>query len=132
MNNLEIVKKLFQSLNDGKTGEDITLFYHPDATQIEYPNQLTKQTVTRSIQEISEASIKGSQLLTKQFFTIVKAYTLKENVIVEAKWEGTLAIPLATYPKGYVIKANFAQFYTFKEDKIFTQINYDCFLNFSI
>ncbi len=122
-NNLEIVKDFLKALSDGKSGDEITCFYDPEATQIEYPNLLTKGIVKRNLQDLHESSIKGTKVLTKQTIEIVKSYSLGDTVIIESIWTGKLAV-------GEEVKAYFAQFYEFRNGKILVQKNYDCFENF--
>jgi hypothetical protein len=42
-------------------------------------------------------------------------------------WTATLAVPLGTLPAGGQMRARFAVFLEFKDDKIIFQRNYDCF-----
>tara|TARA_Y100001956_G_C4009283_1_gene136940 strand:+ start:298 stop:480 length:183 start_codon:yes stop_codon:yes gene_type:complete len=57
-------------------------------------------------------------------------YSIRDTVIIEALWQGTLAIPIGKLKAGDKMKANFAQFYQIKEGKIYKQKNYDCFESF--
>jgi hypothetical protein len=127
---MEVVHEFLDALNSGKSGADITRFYDSEATQIEYPNLLSKAIIKRNIIDIHEGSVKGTQVISKQKTEIVKAYSLGDDVILEAVWTGTLAIPLGKLAVGEEVKAYFAQFYTFKNGKIILQKNYDCFESF--
>src|SRR5262249_34408979 len=106
-------------------------FYHPDVEQIEYPNAITRQTAVRTLQDLQAASERGKNVLQKEEYEIVKLYSFGETVILEAIWKGTLAIPLGNIPVGGQMKAYFAQFFEFKDGKIYRQRNYDCFEPFN-
>lgn len=127
----KIVVDYITALQNRTTAEDVVRFYHPDAQQIEFPNTLTKNTTIRTVHDLKEASNKGKHVLTNEEYEIMKMFSSGSTVIIEAVWTGTLAIPLGTIPAGGQMKAYFAQFFEFKEDKIFRQRNYDCFEPFA-
>lgn len=127
MNLLESVKKFLKTLENRKNFEELLAFYHPDIEQIEFPNTLTPNIAVRRLEDLKIAGEKGQQVLQKEKYDIVKAYSFESTVIVEAIWTGTLAIPIGKLKKGDTMKAYFAQFYEFKDGKIIKQRNYDCF-----
>lgn len=70
---------------------------------------------------------KGSKVLLKEEYEILRSFTCQNNVILEVTWTGTLAIPMGSIPVGGQMKAHFAQFFEFEGDKIIRIRNYDCF-----
>jgi ketosteroid isomerase-like protein len=50
-----------------------------------------------------------------------------DKVAVEIDWTGILAVPFQTTPKGGQMRAHFAAFLEFKNGKIVSQRNYDCY-----
>jgi ketosteroid isomerase-like protein len=85
---------------------------------------------TRNLTSLKEASIKGRQIIDKQSYEITNTCHAGNSVILEARWTGILAIPLGNLKAGDKMEAYFAQFFEFKDGKIYRQRNYDCFLPF--
>lgn len=115
------------ALQHRKSAEDILSFYHPDVLQTEFPNTLTKNGTVNNLQQLIEGSMRGLKVLQKERYDIQKVYSSGDTVIMEVTWTGTLAIPLGNIQPGGEMKAHFAQFYEFRDGKIFRQRNYDCF-----
>ncbi|MBV9960878.1 MAG: nuclear transport factor 2 family protein [Parafilimonas sp.] len=131
MSNLQIVEAFLKALENRAAFEDVLKFYHPDVLQIEYPNAITKIIAERSLTDLRNASERGKNVMQKEEYEIVHAYEMNDIVIIEAVWKGTLAIPLGKLAAGDVMTAYFAQFFQFKDGKIFRQRNYDCFEPFT-
>lgn len=126
--NLEAIALRFvRAVGNRKSFADIAEFYHPDVKQIEFPNAVTKTTAVRSFADLKKASDAGQKVITKERLDVIRSFSSGNTVIVEAKWTGTLAIPLGKLPVGGEMTAHFAQFFEFKDDKIIEQRNYDCF-----
>lgn len=123
----QITLDFIETLQNRNSSDELTRFYHPDIEQIEFPNTLTKLKAVRNLNELKEASERGKRVLQKEEYEIVNSYSVGNTVIVESIWTGTLAIPLGSIPTGGQMKANFAQFFEFKDGKIFRIRNYDCF-----
>jgi ketosteroid isomerase-like protein len=124
---IQIAKDFILAVETRKSAEDVARFYHDDVVQTEFPNAITKTTAVRKIDDLRNASQKGKQVLSKEKYKIVHAHKDGNTVIIEAVWTGTLAVPLGKLAAGDEMKAYFAQFFEFKEGKIFRQRNYDCF-----
>ena len=125
--NEQTVTNFLKMLEQRNSAEELSGFYHPDVEQIEYPNAVTKNTTMRSLAELKIASEKGKQVLTKEEFEVKSLHTAGDTVILECIWKGTLAIGIGNIPPGGQMLAHFAQFFEFKDGKIFRQRNYDCF-----
>ena len=122
-----IATQFIRTLEHRKSSDEILQFYHPDIKQIEFPNTLTKNRTVRTLSDLKEAAEKGKKLMLKEDYEVLNSWTFENTVIIEAIWTGTLAIPYGNIPAGGQMKAYFAQFYEFREGKIFKQRNYDCF-----
>ncbi|SHI87083.1 nuclear transport factor 2 family protein [Pseudozobellia thermophila] len=129
--NEKTVIEFLKMLENRKSSNELDRFYHPEAQQIEFPNALTKQTTTRSLQELKEASEKGAKILSKESYEIKNLLPSGHTVVLECVWRGTLAVPVGAIKAGGQMVAYFAQVFEFKEGKIFRQRNYDCFEPFS-
>jgi ketosteroid isomerase-like protein len=115
------------TLQNRKSSMELMKFYHPDVRQIEFPNTLTKAKTVRTLEDLKNASERGTQVLQKETYEILRSFTTGNTVIIEAIWTGVLALPLGAIPIGGEMKAYFAQFYEFQDGKIISQRNYDCF-----
>jgi ketosteroid isomerase-like protein len=122
-----IANQFIRTLEHRKSPDDLLQFYHPDIKQIEFPNTVTKNRTVRNLTDLKEASEKGKKLLQKEEYEVLNSWSFENTVIIEAIWTGTLAVPMGNIPVGGQMKAYFAQFYEFKDGKIFKQRNYDCF-----
>lgn len=123
----QITRDFIKTLQNRNSAEEILRFYHRDIEQIEFPNTLTTNKAVRSFEDLKLASEKGKTVLQKEELEIIKSYSFQNTVIIEAVWTGTLAIPIGNIPAGGQMKAYFAQFYEFEDNKIIRQRNYDCF-----
>lgn len=129
--NVQIAIDFLKAVSSRKSPEELRVFYHTDIEHIEYPNAITKNTTFRNMDALLEGAEKGSKVLVKEEYEIIKSYGFEDSVIIEAIWTGTLAIPLGKLQPGDKMKAYFAQFFEIKDGKIFRQRNYDCFEPFS-
>jgi hypothetical protein len=128
---VQIAQQFIKALQNRNSAEELIPFYHQDVEQIEFPNTLTKNKTIRNLEDLKLASERGKKVLQKEEYEVVKSYTFENIVIIEVIWTGTLAIPIGNIPAGGQMKAYFAQFYEFKDDKIIKQRNYDCFEPFN-
>ncbi len=127
----QIAAEFIRTLQSRNSAEELIKFYHKDIEQIEFPNTLTKNKTVRNLDDLKLASERGKKVLQKEEYKILKSYSFENTVIIEALWTGTLAIPIGNIPAGGQMKAHFAQFYEFQDDKIIKQRNYDCFEPFN-
>ncbi|WP_288436727.1 nuclear transport factor 2 family protein [uncultured Chryseobacterium sp.] len=127
----QIAEEFIKTLQSRNSAEELIPFYHQDIEQIEFPNTFTKNMTISNLDDLKLASERGKKVLLKEEFEIIKLYSFDNTVIIEALWTGTLAVPIGNIPAGGQMKAYFAQFYEFKDDKIIKQRNYDCFEPFN-
>ncbi|MES2808138.1 MAG: nuclear transport factor 2 family protein [Bacteroidota bacterium] len=128
--NLKLATDFVRAVEAGAFGDDLDQFYHADVVHTEYPNALAPLVTTRNLTQLKEASIKGRQVITQQTYDIKKSCSTGSSLVLEVFWTGTLAIPLGKLKAGENIEAYFAQFFEFKDGKIYRQRNYDCFMPF--
>jgi hypothetical protein len=128
---LQIVKDFIKAVEKRNSFDEIAKFYHPDVIQIEYPNAVTKNIKIRTLQDLEKVAEQGRQVVREEHYEIINSYVCNNIVIVEVIWKAASAIEIGTAPAGSLIQAYFAQFFEFKDGKIFRQRNYDCFENFN-
>ncbi len=51
---LTIAKNYLKALKKGKTGKDLSIFFHPDAVQVELPNRLNPKGVVCNVAQVLE------------------------------------------------------------------------------
>jgi hypothetical protein len=126
---LQIAKDFIKAVEKRKSFDEIARFYHPDVIQIEYPNSVTKNIKIRTLLDLEKAAEQGRRVVREEHYEIMNSYACNNTVIVEVIWKATSAIEIGAAPAGSQIQAYFAQFFEFKDGKIFRQRNYDCFEN---
>ena len=126
-NNEKIVEAFLKALETRESFDELEKFYHPDIEHTEYPNAIRKSTGVGKLSNLKAASERGKKALLKEEYEIKNIFSVNNTVIVEAIWKGTLAVPIGTIKAGEVMTAHFAQFFEFKDEKIYRQRNYDCF-----
>jgi ketosteroid isomerase-like protein len=102
-------------------------FFADDVIQVEFPNRLVPNGVTRDLAALREGAERGRKVMTAQRLEVVNAIASGEHVAIEAIWTGTLAVPMGSIPAGGQMRARFAIFLTYRDGKIVRQHNYDCF-----
>jgi ketosteroid isomerase-like protein len=125
--NVELVRSYLKALQDGEAGDTLRRFFTQDVRQIEMPNQLNPRGQESDLDHILQRSLQGQQILKRQQYEIISEIAQEEQVAVEARWTGILAVSVGTLEPGAEMKASFAMFFQFREGKIAKQRNYDCF-----
>ena len=123
----EMLSFLTRYLKAIETGEGSGDFYHPDAVLVEHPNRIAPHGVTRRLADIKAAGKSGAALLERQTYEIKSAVIEGARAALAVEWMGVLKMPVQTLKPGDVMRAHFAQFYTFKDGLIWLQSTYDCF-----
>ncbi|RKH33309.1 nuclear transport factor 2 family protein [Corallococcus praedator] len=124
---LEFTRRYFQAIEAGAPPEELAGFFHPEVRQREYPNRLTPRGATRDLQALLDASARGSKVVVSQRYDVRSALCDGERVALEVDWSATLAVPVGSLPAGGTMRASLGVFLTFRDGRIATQHNYDCF-----
>lgn len=125
--NLETVHSYLAALEAGGIGDDLACFFTPDVVQIELPNRLNPQGSQSDLPTLLRRAEQGQKLLQQQHYEVSSALAQGSHVVVEAVWSAVLAVPLGSLAAGDSMKAYFAMFFEFKDGRIRSQRNYDCF-----
>ncbi|QPP07710.1 ester cyclase [Streptomyces bathyalis] len=107
--------------------EELKQFLHPDMVHAQLPNALFPAGVDRDLTESLAAYAQARTLLTGQHYEVINAVASGDQVALEVKWSGTLAVPFGNLPAGHVMRAHIAAFLEFRDGKIIAQRNYDCY-----
>lgn len=124
---LDFVRRYLAAIEQGATGEALAAFYTPDAVQVEFPNRLVPNGTRRDLAAILDGAVRGQKVLSAQNYEIVSAVESGDCMALELIWTGTLAVPIGSLPAGGTMRAQFAVFIDFRDGRIASQRNYDCF-----
>ena len=125
--NLEKVRRYLKAIEDGEF-TPIQELFAADALMVQYPNRIYPQGLSASVSRMAEAFEKGRKLLSKQKYEIKNELVTGDCVAVEVLWVGKLAISFGSLQAGSEMRAHSAMFFEFKDGKIVSQKNYDCFV----
>ena len=124
--NFEKIQLYLKSIEDGNFAPILELFT-PDCVMEQLPNRIYPNGIRSGLSSMAEAFEKGRKLLSTQKYEIKRHVVNGDSVAVEVLWIGKLATSLGTLPVGSELRAHSAMFFEFKDGKIVSQRNYDCF-----
>lgn len=103
----------------------------PVIEQVERPNRLYKDGQVRGFEQRMRDLPRAAQVLQRQSYDVATVFASGEQVVVEARWEGIVNVPLGRLMPGDAMVAHIAMIFTVKDGKIVRQVNYDCYEDFS-
>jgi ketosteroid isomerase-like protein len=107
--------------------DEVAALLADDVLQEEFPNRVLPHGATRDLAAIREAGQRGKRVMSQQYYEVLNVVAAGAHVALEARWTGTLVVPLGSLPAGGEMRARFAMFFEFKDGKIWRFRNYDCF-----
>ena len=107
--------------------ENVADFYAPEIVIQEFPNRIAPQGRVRRAVELRAAYEQGHKILQSQFYAVHRIFESGDEVVAELEWTGILAVPVMNLPAGSEMRAFVAMFLTFRNGKIVSQRNYDCY-----
>ena len=125
--NVEFIRRYFDAIEAGVTPEELAEFFTPDVIQEEFPNRLVPRGARRDLKQILEASKRGRQVMQSQRFEILHAISDGDEIALEVRWKGILAVAIDSLSPGAMIQAQIAVFIRLVDGRIARQRNYDCF-----
>lgn len=125
--NLNTARQYLSALERGVDRQTLAQFFTTDVVQEEFPNRLVPDGAKRDLDAILEGHERGKQLMAVQRYEIANTVESGDTVVLEVRWEGTLAQDAGSLSAGDVMQARFAVFLEFRHGKIVAQRNYDCF-----
>ena len=124
--NLDIVRRYLKSVENGAFS-DVAPLFTPDVVVEQLPNRIYPQGLRATISQMSAAFEKGRKLLASQTYEIKNAVVNEDSVALEVLWTGELAVGFGTLTAGSHMRCHPSMFFEFKNGKICSQRNYDCF-----
>jgi ketosteroid isomerase-like protein len=125
MSNLERTRDYLRSF-ETRDGANLS-FYAAEVVQRELPNRLVPDGATRTLADLRAAADKGKRSVAEERYEIVNLVELGDEVAVEALWSARLNVAFGKLAAGDVMRAHLAMFITWRDGKIVSQRNYDCF-----
>lgn len=126
---IEKVRAYLSAIENGDLDAVIDA-YAPDVVQIEWPNRLKSNGDRRGLDQIKADFAKGAKLLSSQSYEVLHFAESSDYVVVEVLWRGMLAVSVGTLRAGDEMVAHSAIAFSFRDGKIISQRNYDCFEEF--
>ena len=125
--NSSLVRQYLLAVASLGSFDDVANFFSPDIVFQEFPNRIAPQGRVRRAADLRAAYEQGRKLLRSQTYTVQRIVEAGDEIAVELEWVGTLAVPVMNLPAGSEMKAFVAMFLTFRDGKIISQRNYDCY-----
>lgn len=127
LRNLGLVREYLQAVESMATGDDLAQYYAEDAIQVELPNRLNPNGGRSDLPTLLKRAASVPALLSRQRYALISEMARGRRVVIEATWEGDLAIPFGEVQAGSTLRAHFAMFFELEGGRIRRQWNYDCF-----
>jgi ketosteroid isomerase-like protein len=124
--NLKKVEQHLKSIENGDFTYIVNLF-SPDAVLEQLPNRIYPNGIRSGVSRMAEAFEKGRKLLSRQSYEIKSCIVDGDELSIKVLWTGTLAVSFGSLSVGSKMRAHSAMFFRFKDGKIVSQRNYDCF-----
>ena len=124
--NLKSIRHYLTAI-EGGTFTDIENLFTSDVIVEQLPNRIYPHGLRADRLHMSETFAKGRTLLSSQAYEIKNAIAEGNVVSVEVLWTGTLAIAFGSLSAGTQMRCHSAMFFEFRDGKIASQRNYDCF-----
>ena len=127
--NVDLAREYLRAVESMGPAENVSRFYSPDIEFHEFPNRIVPLGRMRRRADLQAAYGQGQKLLSSQRYDVRRVVQNGDEVAVELEWSGVLAIavPSMNLPAGHEMKAYVAMFLTFRDGKIVSQRNYDCY-----
>jgi ketosteroid isomerase-like protein len=111
-------------------GAALLALYAENAVQVEHPNRLKPKGDRRAPAKMAEDLERGKLLLAEQRYDVMEVTASGDQVALQVKWTGVLAVPLGGLRPGDAMVCESGIFLRFSGDRIVEQHNYDCFEDF--
>ncbi len=124
MTHLERVQRYFSAIS---ARAELAPYFCEDAVLREFPNRLTPNGATSDLAGMNAARERGRKAVENERYEILDSVEQGARIALEVRWTATLLVPIGNIPAGGTMGAHFAVFIGFRDGKIATQHNYDCF-----
>jgi ketosteroid isomerase-like protein len=127
---LDLLRRYLRAVETFAPREVVAEFFTDDAVQREFPNRLFAGGREHDIRTMMANYDKGRELLSEQTYVLRKAVVQGDEVAAEIEWSGVLRVGVGSLAAGASMRAAIAIFFTFRDGKIASLRNYDCYYPF--
>jgi predicted ester cyclase len=127
---IELFRQYLRAVEEFAPKEVVTSFFAPDAVREEFPNRLFASGRQSDLTATMATYDKGRELLSSQRYVLRKVVAHGDEVAAELEWSGVLRSRFGSLSSGTAIRAAIALFLTFRDGKITSIRNYDCYYPF--
>ena len=127
---IETLKSYLRAIESFAAPSVLSQFFTEDAMQRELPNRLFPDGRTHDLATMMAASEKGTQVLSSQTYVLRNAVAQGDQVAAEIEWTGVLRQGFGSVAAGTTMRAALGMFFTFRDRKIASIRNYDCYYPF--
>jgi ketosteroid isomerase-like protein len=125
--NLAIARRYIKAIESGAPVDDMMQFFAPEVIVEIFPSKFFPNGSRDNLAGIRAAADRGKRTMSSQKYEIRNELASVDQVALEIDWTGTLAVPFQSLPVGGQMRAHFAAFLQFKNGRILSQRNYDCY-----
>jgi ketosteroid isomerase-like protein len=125
--NLRLARQYLKTIESGAGSADLARFFAPEVIVEIFPSKFFPNGSRDNLAGVLAAAERGKKVISGQLFSVRNAVSSGDQVALEIDWTGTLAVPFETFPAGGEMRAHFAAFLEYKDGKIISQRNYDCY-----
>jgi predicted ester cyclase len=126
----ERLRKYLQAIEEFAPADQLATFFTADAVQQEFPNRLFAGGRRHDVSAMLAASDKGRQILASQRYEIRNVVAQGDRVAAEVEWSGVLRADFGPLAAGTTMRAALGMFITYRDGKIASIHNYDCYYPF--
>lgn len=123
---LTLIRRYLDAI-EAKDADAVQALLHPDARQVEYPNQLIQKRVERDLPALMAGLAKGSSVIEDERYEIVDSLVEGDRIACRVTWQARLKVPVLGRNPGDTLRADFGVFITVRDGLIVEQHNYDCY-----
>ena len=125
--NLAIARQYLKAIESGASGNEMAQFFDPEVIVEIFHSSFFPKGSRSDLDGIRAASERGKKVMSAQTYEVTNAVATGDQVAMEVLWTGTLLVPFQSIPAGGQMRAHFATFLRFRDGKIISQRNYDCY-----
>jgi ketosteroid isomerase-like protein len=132
MTNAEIVRAYIAAVETFDEAGAFTLL-HPEMMFHELPNRIRPKGGVDDLAAMRAGFRRAAEgkVLRGQRYLIAGMIEAGDRVVVEARWEGDLVIPVGRLQPGDMLLAHLCMVFRLGDGQIIEQRNYDCYEDFS-
>lgn len=106
---------------------------HPEMMFHELPNRIRPKGGVDDLAAMRAGFRRAAEgkVLSAQRYIIAEVIEANDRVVVEARWEGDLVIPIGRLQPGDTLVAHLCMMFRLKDRRICEQRNYDCYEDFT-